>query len=127
MKTRRKILLSRFLKDLRDGERHPALRDKYELTDSQYLGVLQEALHSALTKAPGTGLHGLPSKWKGKCTDVLDGDTISVLWRDCPITIRLYGIDAPEKRQPGYVDAFEALRTLVDRREVGVMLRKGGV
>jgi len=35
----------------------------------------------------------------GRVVHVMDGDTIKVLRDDTPVSIRLYGIDAPEKKQ----------------------------
>ncbi len=37
--------------------------------------------------------------WQGKVVGVADGDTISVLHDGKGEKIRLYGVDAPEKRQ----------------------------
>ena len=37
----------------------------------------------------------------GKVTRVIDGDTIDVLLASGPIRVRLQGIDAPERNQPG--------------------------
>jgi endonuclease YncB( thermonuclease family) len=49
-------------------------------------------------------LSGLASKlyaWSGMVVKVVDGDTIKVLeaGRAAPVTVRLYGIDTPEKKQ----------------------------
>ena len=41
----------------------------------------------------------VPAQWTGKCVGVSDGDTISVLWGGRAVRVRLYGVDAPEKRQ----------------------------
>jgi len=41
----------------------------------------------------------VPDSWTGKVVGVTDGDTITVLVNKTPVKIRLYGIDAPEKKQ----------------------------
>jgi micrococcal nuclease len=40
------------------------------------------------------------SSWTGKVVSVTDGDTIKVMHEGKAVKIRLYGIDAPEKKQP---------------------------
>ena len=45
---------------------------------------------------------------------VVDGDTIQVVLDSGPITIRLHGIDTPERRQPLGGAATKALRSLVE-------------
>ena len=44
---------------------------------------------------------------RGTVVRVVDGDTITVLDERLPLRIRLYGIDAPEKRQPHHQKAKE--------------------
>ena len=62
--------------------------------------------------------------WEGVVVRVVDGDTVVVTPRSAPdtdITIRLYGIDAPELQQPGGQQSLAALRALVqtgDRVEI---------
>lgn len=49
---------------------------------------------------------------------VADGDTLEVLVygdADTPITLRLYGIDAPEKNQPGGAESATYLRELLPK------------
>ena len=59
--------------------------------------------------------------WSGLCTAVTDGDTIRVLSPDRrEVRIRLYGIDAPERRQPYGTTSRDYLADLVHRREVTV-------
>lgn len=38
-------------------------------------------------------------EWTGECVSVSDGDTITVMYGELPVRIRLYGIDAPELKQ----------------------------
>ena len=38
-------------------------------------------------------------EWEGKCVKIHDGDTISVMYHELPLKVRLYGIDAPERGQ----------------------------
>ena len=40
---------------------------------------------------------------------VIDGDTFVVFYDGEPTSCRVYGIDAPERGQPGYAEAREAL------------------
>lgn len=62
---------------------------------------------------------------------VLDGDTIMVL-RECghapcahrkPLRIRLADIDAPEKNQPGGMDARAALLSMVLKKDIQLRVR----
>lgn len=53
----------------------------------------------------------------GKVTRVFDGDTIDVALASGPIRVRLQGVDAPEREQPGGVAARDWLdRKLHDRQ-----------
>jgi endonuclease YncB( thermonuclease family) len=38
--------------------------------------------------------------FSGKCIGVSHGDTFTVLYNNQPVKVRLYGVDAPESRQP---------------------------
>lgn len=49
---------------------------------------------------------------------VIDGDTIVVIYRGGEERIRLEGIDTPERGQPYFEEATEALANLVDGRKV---------
>jgi len=68
------------------------------------LGALCLVVALALPAAQGEGL--LP----GKVTRVIDGDTIDVLLGSGRIRVRLQGIDAPERDQPGGREAQQWLR-----------------
>jgi micrococcal nuclease len=41
----------------------------------------------------------VPTQFSGKVAGVSDGDTLTVLYGQMPVRIRLYGVDAPEKAQ----------------------------
>ncbi|MDR1545223.1 MAG: thermonuclease family protein [Deltaproteobacteria bacterium] len=59
--------------------------------------------------------------YRGTTERVVDGDTISVLSFDYErVRVRFYGIDAPEKGQPGGAEAAAALKALIEGREVEV-------
>lgn len=56
--------------------------------------------------------------WEGTVMDVHDGDTITVApggALDTPISIRLYGIDAPELTQKYGTASRDALRRMLPR------------
>ena len=42
---------------------------------------------------------GLAESFRGRVVGISDGDTIRVLRGNDPIRVRLYGIDAPERKQ----------------------------
>src|SRR3972149_4115030 len=42
-----------------------------------------------------------PAAWRGTVRRVIDGDTLVAAGRRGPVTVRLAGIDAPERAQPG--------------------------
>ena len=57
----------------------------------------------------------------GKVVKVTDGDTITVLTcQQKQVKVRLYGIDAPEKRQPFGQRAKESLSRLIAGKKVNV-------
>lgn len=56
----------------------------------------------------------------GTVKRVIDGDTLEVLLTSGPIRVRLYGVDAPERNQPGGTEATRALTTLVDGKRVQI-------
>lgn len=51
---------------------------------------------------------------------VEDGDTVVAMDRGRRVTVRLFGIDAPESGQPGSREAKAALRRLVEGRRVRI-------
>lgn len=53
---------------------------------------------------------------KEKVTKVIDGDTFETASRKNPV--RLANVDAPEKGQPGAAKATQALRNLIQGKEV---------
>jgi micrococcal nuclease len=60
-----------------------------------------------------------------KVISVVDGDTLDILVNKTPVRLRLYGIDAPEKKQPFGTKAKENLSKLVFNKTVEVLpLRK---
>lgn len=63
----------------------------------------------------------------GKVIGITDGDTISVLVDRHPKTVRLNGIDAPEKAQPFGSKAKEMLSDLAFGREVTLQSVKSGI
>lgn len=58
---------------------------------------------------------------KETVTEVLDGDTFRTANRKNPI--RLADVDAPEKGEPGAKAATEALRNLIEGKEVSIDTR----
>ena len=59
--------------------------------------------------------------WQGRVTRVLDGDSLLIRGKDRVHEIRLYGIDAPEYKQPFGRAARGMARKLLLRREVEVI------
>jgi endonuclease YncB( thermonuclease family) len=58
---------------------------------------------------------------RGKVIRVRDGDTADVQLQSGAITVRFYGIDAPERDQPHGKDAGLALRQLIVGKEVDLL------
>lgn len=61
----------------------------------------------------------------GICTRVIDGDTIEVIREDTreTVRVRIWGVDAPEKKQEGGVESAESLRRLCEKKRVSVVKR----
>jgi endonuclease YncB( thermonuclease family) len=68
----------------------------------------------ALNRAPEDPGFTLPAR----VTKVVDGDTVRLKLDSGPLTVRLHGIDAPERDQRHYRAAMKALSALVAGREV---------
>lgn len=58
---------------------------------------------------------------RGKVMRVTDGDTATVKLQSGPITVRFYGIDAPERDQPHGKDAGSVLRQLIAGKVVDLI------
>ena len=63
------------------------------------------------------------------CYKVIDGDTIKVhfyLTPDLPVSynIRLLGINTPERKQPGYQEATDRTKELVEGKVVKLLMSK---
>ena len=58
--------------------------------------------------------------WEGRVVAVPDGDSLTVERAGRTVKIRLYGIDSPEYRQPGWREARDFTRRLVDDRVVAI-------
>lgn len=51
---------------------------------------------------------------------VIDGDTFTIAYDGEPTSVRILGIDTPERGQPGYTEATEALRGLIASKTVTI-------
>ncbi|MDR1611739.1 MAG: thermonuclease family protein [Planctomycetota bacterium] len=59
--------------------------------------------------------------WSGLCVSVADGDTITVLSADdWQVRVRLYGIDAPERKQPYGTVARRSVAAICYGKTVGI-------
>ena len=64
-----------------------------------------------------------PATWEGRVTKITDGDTVKILATDWnEYTIRLYGIDTPERDQVHGTAAGNALREKIFLRKVSVSI-----
>ena len=74
------------------------------------------------------GANSEPAQWL--VIDVIDGDTL-IVRKDKPIqrkeTVRLLRIDTPERDEPGYAEAREALKHLVRKGVVTLEFEKRAV
>lgn len=61
--------------------------------------------------------------FSGKCVGVTDGDTIRVMYEGREVKVRLYGVDAPEKRQPYGAAAKKFASGMVFGKPVVVSVR----
>ena len=55
----------------------------------------------------------VPAQFTGQCVGVTDGDTITVLYGNTPVRIRLQGIDAPESKQAFGAQSKKGLSDMV--------------
>lgn len=77
----------------------------------------------ALAAMPAAGVvNGLQS-FAGRVLSVTDGDTLVVARGRGQVTVRLYGVDAPEGSQAYGAEATRALRALVLDRVVTITMR----
>ena len=89
------------------------------LACSSVLSVLSVVFSLTLAFAPRDA-----AAWTGTVTHVTDGDTVWVRAGSArPVSVRLLGIDAPERCQAGGPEATAALTSRVLRREVDVDAR----
>lgn len=58
--------------------------------------------------------------WPAQVERVVDGDTIEVRANGRPVTIRIFGIDAPERGQPGGDAARAALAAMIEGHRIDV-------
>ena len=56
-----------------------------------------------------------------KVMRVIDGDTFEVFYDDEPTSVRIHGIDAPEKAEIGGRESTEALRRILGNSEVSLV------
>lgn len=82
--------------------------DEQELCD-KWRGVQREAVRNK---------RGLWQEWEGTVTGIADADTVTVTSNDSghSLKIRLWGIDAPETRQPMGPEATQALHGIIAGR-----------
>lgn len=62
----------------------------------------------------------------GRVVKIVDGDTLSVLVNKNQIRVRLYGIDAPDRRQAFYVRSRQSLAQLCADKQAHVEERGKG-
>ncbi len=65
-------------------------------------------------------LPSLALAWPGRVVSITDGDTLTVLRGQEQVKVRLYGIDAPERRQACGDRALQTMRELAHGRVVEV-------
>lgn len=64
-----------------------------------------------------------PVRVSGRVTGIVDGDTIRVRVNGIQVTVRLYGVDAPEKRQPFGARAKAFTGSLAFGKDVRLIVR----
>lgn len=65
----------------------------------------------------------LPLRYQGRVVGIVDGDTIKVLIGRASVSVRLYGIDAPEKNQPFGARARQFASALAFGKDVTLIVR----
>ncbi|MDR1085973.1 MAG: thermonuclease family protein [Deltaproteobacteria bacterium] len=89
------------------------------LSDFKKCGFL--TLLTVLFFWPQSAASGAPEIYSGRVISVQDGDTLTLQTVDFErLRVRFYGIDAPEKNQSMGPQSAEALKKLVDGRDVTV-------
>ncbi len=66
----------------------------------------------------------LASAEPGEAIRIYDGDTLSIMMGGQKLNVRLYGIDAPQNGQPGYVSATRFLKRLISGHPLEVTVLK---
>lgn len=79
-----------------------------------------------VASSPASCQTTFPSRVEGRVVSVKDGDTLVVLYNKQSITVRLYGIDAPELKQDFGQQAKSKLSTLVLNKTIRVDRRGTG-
>lgn len=69
------------------------------------------------------GISIYAEEFEGKVVSVMDGDTVRILVGSKQIKVRLFGIDAPEKKQAFGNQAEKELKALVWKKEVKVVVK----
>ncbi|RMF91140.1 MAG: nuclease [Nitrospinota bacterium] len=64
-----------------------------------------------------------PTSFSGRAVGITDGDTLQVLYRGKAVTVRLAGIDCPERRQPYGKKAKQFTANLIFNRIVTVQVQ----
>ena len=74
------------------------------------------ALHPALQRSPQGPVPDEPGTFSGRVTRVVDGDTFRLGSRD--LSIRVWGLDAPERGRPGGSEATATLTLMIDGEQL---------
>ena len=75
-------------------------------------------LYAAILVAALSGPTACAADYLGKVTSVADGDTFTMEAETGRVRVRICGIDAPERGQPGYGQAAGVLANLVEGKIV---------
>ena len=74
----------------------------------------------------GPALAGDDLIYFGPVTKVTDGDTFTISNEGKKVRVRFWGVDSPERLQPGYSEASEELGRLTEGKEVRCVQVGGG-